>query len=45
MSDREHELACMMAAGKTLIEIAKERSLNVKTVSTYRTGVLELYDA
>ena len=41
LSDREYELACMMAAGKTLTEIAKELSLNVKTVSTYRARVLE----
>ncbi len=31
----------MMAAGKTLTEIARELSLSVKTVSTYRARVLE----
>ncbi len=41
LSDREYQLACMMAAGKTLTEIARELSLSVKTVSTYRTRVLE----
>ena len=41
LSDRESQLACMMAAGKTLTEIARELSLSVKTVSTYRARVLE----
>jgi len=41
LSDREYELACMMATGNTLTEIAKKLSLNIKTVSTYRTRVLE----
>lgn len=41
LSDREYQLACMMAAGKTLTEIARELSLSVKTVSTYRARVLE----
>ncbi|MBV5338237.1 MAG: response regulator transcription factor [Deltaproteobacteria bacterium] len=41
LSDREYQLACMMTAGKTLTEIAGELSLSVKTVSTYRSRVLE----
>lgn len=41
LSDREHELACLMTAGHTLTEIATKLSLSVKTVSTYRSRVLE----
>ncbi len=31
----------LMASGKTLTEIAEELSLSAKTVSTYRTRLLE----
>ena len=31
----------LMASGKTLMEIAEELSLSAKTVSTYRTRLLE----
>jgi DNA-binding NarL/FixJ family response regulator len=41
LSDREFQLVCMITAGKTLTEIAGELALSVKTVSTYRTRVLE----
>ncbi len=41
LSDREYQFASMLAAGKTMTEIARELSLSVKTVSTYRTRVLE----
>ena len=41
LSDREYQLACMMTSGKTMTEIANELSLSIKTVSTYRTRVLE----
>ncbi|UFS71695.1 response regulator transcription factor [Geomonas sp. RF6] len=41
LSDREFQLICMMTAGKTLTEIAGELGLSVKTVSTYRTRILE----
>ena len=34
-------MVCMMTAGKTLSEIAKELNISVKTVSTYRARVLE----
>jgi len=40
LSSREYQLACMVTAGKTLTEIAKELSLSVKTASTYRTRIL-----
>ena len=41
LSDREFQVAQMIASGKTLAEIAQELSLSAKTVSTYRTRLLE----
>jgi len=41
LSDREYQVMCMIASGKTVKEIAKELSLSVKTISTYRYRVLE----
>ena len=41
LSDREYEIMCLIASGKTVTEIAGELSLSVKTISTYRTRVLE----
>jgi two-component system invasion response regulator UvrY len=41
LSDREYEVLRMLASGKTVSEVAAELSLSVKTVSTYRTRVLE----
>ena len=41
LSDREYEVMCMIASGKTVKEIAQHLSLSVKTVSTYRVRVLE----
>lgn len=41
LSDREFQVLTMIASGKTVTEIAEELSLSVKTVSTYRTRVLE----
>ena len=41
LSDREYEILCLIASGKTASQIAKELSLSVKTVSTYRTRLLE----
>jgi two-component system, NarL family, invasion response regulator UvrY len=41
LSDREFEVLRMIGAGKTVGEIAEELSLSVKTVSTYRTHILE----
>ena len=41
LSDREYEVMSHIAAGKTVTEIAEELSLSVKTISTYRTRVLE----
>lgn len=41
LSDREYEVMCMIAAGKRTKEIAQELSLSVKTISTYRSRILE----
>ncbi len=41
LSDREYEVMRMIASGKTSKEIAKELFLSVKTVSTYRSRILE----
>lgn len=41
LSDREYEVMIMIASGKSVSEIADELSLSVKTISTYRTRVLE----
>lgn len=41
LSDREYQLARMMTSGMTMTEIARELSLSVKTISTYRTRILE----
>ncbi len=41
LSDREYQIFSMIASGKTVGEIAEELFLSVKTVSTYRTRVLE----
>jgi two-component system, NarL family, invasion response regulator UvrY len=41
LSDREFEVLRMLALGQTVSEIADELLLSVKTISTYRTRVLE----
>lgn len=41
LSDREYQVFCMIASGKMIKEIADELSLSVKTVSTYRSRILE----
>ncbi len=40
LSDREYEILCMIASGKTVSEIGDELALSVKTVSTYRARIL-----
>jgi len=44
LSDREYQVLCMIASGKTVKEIAAELSLSEKTISTYRTRILEKMD-
>jgi DNA-binding NarL/FixJ family response regulator len=41
LSDREYRVMCLIASGKTVKEIAEELFLSVKTVSTYRSRVLQ----
>ena len=41
LSDREYDVMSRIASGKTVTEIGDELSLSVKTISTYRTRVLE----
>lgn len=41
LSDREFQVLCKIASGKTVSQIAAEVTLSVKTVSTYRARVLE----
>ncbi|MDD8018161.1 MAG: response regulator transcription factor [Bacteroidota bacterium] len=41
LSDREFEVMRLLASGKTVSEIAEKISLSVKTVSTYRTRILQ----
>jgi len=44
LSDREYQVTRQLAAGKSVTEIAAELSLSVKTISTYRTRILEKLD-
>jgi len=41
LSDREYQVLRMLGSGHTVSEIARELGLSVKTVSTYRSRVLE----
>ena len=41
LSYREHQVMCLIASGRLIKEIAFELSLSVKTISTYRTRILE----
>ncbi len=41
LSDREYQVLCMIASGKTVSDIAVELALSVKTISTYRVRILE----
>ena len=41
LSDREYQVMLMIASGKTVSEIAQTLNLSVKTISTYRTRILE----
>jgi len=41
LSDREYQVLCMIASGKTISEIADQLCLSVKTISTYRSRILE----
>ena len=41
LSDREYQVMMLLSAGRTVSEIAAEIQLSVKTVSTYRSRVLD----
>lgn len=41
LSDREYSVLCLIASGKSVSDIAKQMSLSVKTISTYRARILE----
>lgn len=41
LSDREYQIMLLIASGKTVTEIAETLSLSIKTVSTYRSRILE----
>lgn len=41
LSSREFQVMLMLASGKSLTEIGKEIHLSVKTISTYRSRILE----
>lgn len=41
LSERELQVFMMIARGKSLVEISRELSISIKTVSTYRARILE----
>jgi len=41
LSDREYQVLRIIAAGKTIKQIAEDLSLSIKTVSTYRGRIME----
>jgi two-component system, NarL family, invasion response regulator UvrY len=41
ITDREFQVLCLIATGKTVSEIAEELCLGVPTISTYRARILE----
>jgi len=41
LSNREFQVLCMIASGKVAKDIAKELILSVKTISTYRSRILQ----
>lgn len=41
LSDREYQVMVMIASGSTVNEIAQELMLSIKTISTYRSRILE----
>ncbi len=40
LSDREYQVMCMIASGKTVKDISEELNLSVKTISTHRSRIL-----
>ena len=44
LSNREHQVLCLLASGKTITQIAAGMNLSPKTISTYRARVLHKMD-
>jgi DNA-binding CsgD family transcriptional regulator len=45
LSDREIQVLCLIAEGKTLSEMADVLTLSTKTISTYRARLMEKLNA
>lgn len=43
LSGRELQVFCLLASGNSLKDIAQDLSINIKTVSTYRSRILEKF--
>jgi two-component system, NarL family, invasion response regulator UvrY len=41
LSDREYEVLCLIASGKTIGQIARQLSTQPNTISTYRARILD----
>ena len=41
LSDREYQVLCLIASGKRVKDVGEELCLSVKTISTYRSRILE----
>jgi len=41
LSNREYQVMCLIASGRTIKEIGENLSLSIKTVSTYRVRIME----
>ncbi len=41
LSDREYQVMCMIASGKTVSQISRELSISVSSVSTFRSRILK----
>ncbi len=41
LSDREYQVMCMIASGKTVGQISRELSISVSSVSTFRSRILK----
>lgn len=44
LSNREYQVMLMLASGRSVREVAEELCLSAKTISTYRTRILEKMD-
>lgn len=44
LSEREFQVLCLIASGNSLTQIAERLSLSIKTISTYRSRILEKMD-